>query len=288
MSDGQPRQPPSDGQPRHENLETPVSNMRSVVRASVTSRSPPSGAPPRGARRSSPTAPAASPAPARAWLALQVAAGWPERDFCHIELMTADTTPGHCAGSCFTQSPTRGGTAMKILTNMELYAVAGSWVLFILVFVTRGRGARTSLIARDRSSLGGLLLQLAALGIVRADLRAPGTGLLTSNLGVELAGAAVAFALMAASIVLAFWAVHTAGQAVEPGGSPRGGSRADHRGPLRDDAPPDLHRHARHAGRQRHCYKPVAGAAWRCGPVPARHDTAGTCRGAAASGRVRR
>ena len=102
---------------------------------------------------------------------------------------------------------------MKILTNVELYAVAGSWVLFILVFVTRGRGVRTSLIARDRSSLGGLLLQLAALGIVRADLRAPGTGFLTSHLGgVEYAVAAVAFALMAASIVLAFWAVHMLGK----------------------------------------------------------------------------
>jgi protein-S-isoprenylcysteine O-methyltransferase Ste14 len=101
---------------------------------------------------------------------------------------------------------------MKILTNVELYAVAGSWALFILAFVTRRKGARTSLISRNRSSLGGLLLQLAALGIVRADLRAPGTGFLTSHLGVEYAVAAVAFALMAASIMLAFWAVRTLGK----------------------------------------------------------------------------
>ena len=101
---------------------------------------------------------------------------------------------------------------MKILTNIELYAVAGSWVLFILVFVTRGRGVRTSLIARDRGSLVGLLLQLAALGFVRGGRRAPGMGLLSSHLVVELVGAAVAFALIAASIWLAFRAVHMLGK----------------------------------------------------------------------------
>ena len=101
---------------------------------------------------------------------------------------------------------------MKILTDIELYGVAGSWVLFISVFVTRARGVRTSLIARDRSSLGGLLLQVAAPAVVRGDLRAPGTGFLSSDLVVECVGAAAAFALLAASIVLAFWAVHALGK----------------------------------------------------------------------------
>jgi len=101
---------------------------------------------------------------------------------------------------------------MKILTDIELYGVAGSWVLFMLVFVTRRKGVRASLIARDRSSLGGLLLQVAALAVVRGDLRAPGTGFLSSNLVVEYVGATVAFGLIAASIWLAFCAVHMLGK----------------------------------------------------------------------------
>jgi len=85
---------------------------------------------------------------------------------------------------------------MKTLTSIELYVVAGGWVLFFLVFLTRPRGARGSWMASDRRSLAGMVLQIAALAIVRGGLRTPGTGFVGAGLGVEITAAAVAFALL--------------------------------------------------------------------------------------------
>ena len=101
---------------------------------------------------------------------------------------------------------------MKTLTSIELYVVAGGWVLFFLVFLTRPRGLRRSWIASDRRSLAGMILQVAALAIVRGSLRTPGTGFVGAGLGVEIAAAAIAGALIASSLWLVYAAVRTLGR----------------------------------------------------------------------------
>ena len=155
---------------------------------------------------------------------------------------------------------------MKILTNVELYAVAGSWALFILAFVPaeRALGRRSSHVTEAPwaacSCSWRRWVSCAPTCVPRHGLSdlAPGRRVRRRGSRFCAHGSVDHAGLLGRA---------HAGQAVEPGGAARGGSRADHCGSIRDGAPPDLHRHARHAGRQRHRYKSVAGAAWRCGPV---------------------
>jgi len=100
---------------------------------------------------------------------------------------------------------------MKTLASVELSITICGWVLFLLVFIARPRGARRPWVASDRRSVAGIVLQVAAVSIMRGGLRPAGAGLLPGGFDVELAVCALAVGLIVASLVLAASAVAALG-----------------------------------------------------------------------------
>lgn len=95
---------------------------------------------------------------------------------------------------------------------IELYGVAGAWVLFALVFFSRKRPPRTGETIRDRRSIIGLLIQIVGFIIVRLGLRAPGVSFLPLGNPGAIGTALVAYVILMASIGLAWAAVRTLGK----------------------------------------------------------------------------
>ena len=99
-----------------------------------------------------------------------------------------------------------------VLWTAELYAVGAAWLLFVLTFALRARVLRGAVRGRDRRSWIGFALQIVGLVIVRAGLRASGAAFLPLGPSLEMALALLAFALLAASLVLTQAALRVLGK----------------------------------------------------------------------------
>ncbi len=89
--------------------------------------------------------------------------------------------------------------------------MAVAWLCFALIFIVHARSLRASVRLRERRSLEGLVLQVAAYGIVRAGLR-HASAFLPVGTALALIVTLFSVALLVASVALDWAAVRTLGK----------------------------------------------------------------------------